>query len=406
MTKHIAVAFAGAGDVRELTVESLLNDWLGFGEKDKDGYYAASDNEVDVYFPASAEHHNANLQRVVDWSAWADLPYNVVLQKNDRADEIETLVEDAEHVDEVANVNKALIDTLVSSNADEKYLVLLWGEEGDEDSENLATLAELKKIPIKDLTAGLDDLQFSDDAEEEPEPEPAPEPERPRRRGRGRAEKSEEQPEKPAEEDKPKRGRRGRNEAVETEDEPLTDDDVKDEEPEPTPKRERKAKPEPVEPLVHNVIEKEKSWGDAGAGHDPKPQVPPVVFEALARARQYFDAVDMSNALKNLAGEIQPSPLALLLGEAKTALEEFWAGGTSDKPSEAISETQESAAEPERPKRGRPRTREVTEAYLLNEEEGTYRKAGRGRPRRGETRVELAPSEVERLANLGVLDTE
>lgn len=412
LSKRIAVAFAGPGDVRELTITSLLNDWLGFGEKDAEGYYEASDNEIDVFFPASAEHYNDNLAKVVDWSAWADLPYTVVLQKNDRDDSIETLVDDAATVIEATNVNKALVDALVESKADEKYLVLLWGEDGDEEAETLATLAELKSIPIKDLTAALDDLQFKDDGEEEePEPEPVPEEKPARgRRGQRRSEKTEE----PAEEEAPKRGRRGRSEAIAEEDEELDDEDVKDAEPTPEPKVEekpkatRKAKEKAVEPKVEEKAE--ESWADAGAGHvSVKKQIPPVVWEALLKARRYMETVDMLDARKMLVDEGSLSPLTRLLGEAYTALENLGGGEETVKPPEAVSEAQSAPAEPEKPKRGRPRNKPVEEetvGYLLNEEQGTYRKAGRGRPRRGESRVELTQARVDELAELGVLDSE
>ena len=59
--------------------------------------------------------------------------------------------------------------------ADTKFiLVVLWGDEGDPETEALIRLATDLFIPVKDLTAGMDDVVFEDKPPAEPEPEATP----------------------------------------------------------------------------------------------------------------------------------------------------------------------------------------------------------------------------------------
>ncbi len=196
MSQSIAVAFSGSGAVKRTAAVALLNDWLGFGEADADGFYAPSDTDVRVYFPSSPTHDNPELGKVVNWSMDTDVEYIAVAPRGHEAlpGEVDT-IESATETVEAVNVNKTLIELLRDDDAEEKALVLLWGEEGDEDSEALLTLADIHGIKVKDLTEGLDDISFADDdVEDEPEPEkparasrrahtdeppPAPKPETP-----------------------------------------------------------------------------------------------------------------------------------------------------------------------------------------------------------------------------------
>lgn len=394
----IAIAVAGSADIRPLTIQSALNDYLGFGDPDDSGVFEASDKyEVTLFFPAGPQHWNDSLEKVWKWSAQADIPYTVVVDKNGKDDDLEYVVNDADDVIEVANVSKALIDTLVKADADEKVFIALWGEEGDDEAEAILTFAEAADIPAKDLTAGLDDLRFGDEDEAVPvqDPEPEPEEEKPRR-GRRR------QQEEPEEEKPRRRGRGSKPEPVEEEQSLDEAEEALDDEPaKAEPAKEEKvalAKEVKAEPVAETPA-KEKSWGEAGAGHVAKQDIPDVVWTALATARKYFRMVDETNAVTNLADEVKPSPITLLIGEAFKALENLGGGEETVKTSEAVSVAQGPDAVAEEPRRrGRPRkSTEETFAYLKNDEEGTYRKAGRGRPRRGETRVELTQSEVDDL---------
>lgn len=400
--KTITLAFIGSAKVKPLTIQSAMNDWLGLGAPDSEGYFEESEKyDIRLLFPAGPQHWNEALEDVWKWSAQAALPYDLILDKNGKSDDLEYVVEDADEVHEVTNVSKALVDTLADVKSDEKYVIALWGDEGDDEADAVMTFAEAADIRAKDLSAGLDDLQFGDEEEEEEEPEPAPEPERPSRRRRGA--KPEE--EAPAEEEKPRRRRGAKPEPVEQEqsldedeealdDEPVQPEPVKEEKPKATRKAKDKPAPE-TEPVKDEPVAEEKSWGEAGAGHVTKAAFPSVILKALRHAAEFHHAIDASNAAKNASDEVQKSPLTLLLSEAlheaEIALDEVRNGGGVAEPVSV----EPVAEEPKR--RGRPRTKEEVFPYLRNEDEGTYRKAGRGRPRRGETRVELTQAQVDDL---------
>jgi hypothetical protein len=401
-TTTVALAFVGSAEIKPLTIRSLLNDRFGFGDQDDNGVFEPSSSHeiVAAFFPAGPAHWNENLQKVWDWTAQADIAYDLILDKNGKDDDLEHVVEDAEKVIEVTNVSKALVDNLSKVEADEKYVIVLWGDddaEPDEEAEAVLTFAEVAGIKALDLTLGLEDLQFGDN-DEEPEPEPAPEPEpeeKPRRRGRGRQQEEEEtEPE-----DKPRRGRRGKPEPEPEEESLDEDEEALDDEP---------VAEEPVkeEPKTTRAVtdEKVQSWGEAGAGHVAKADIPPVVREALRTARAYFLLIDESNAMKNLSDEVKPSPITTLLSEALEAVNGLVVAADAPEASESVSEP-EKAEEPRR--RGRPRKQEEeTFGYLLNEEEGTYRKAGRGRPRKGETRVELTQAQIDDLTKQELIDED
>lgn len=400
MSRTITIAFAGSGKVKAETITALLDDFLGFGPKDADGFPEPSEHDINVILPASSEHFNEELQKVVDWTEYADLPYDVVLAKGDRDDALETLVGDADTVHEVPNVDKKVVDLLATAEG-EKFLVLLWSDD-DEHCEILLDLALTQDVPTKDLTAALDDLKFGDD-EEETTPEPEPEPEKPvrgRRGSRRGAEQQQEVPEATPEPERPARGRRrAKEEPLEQEEEPLTEEDATPAEAEPatepekpTRGRRRSSTPEPEEKEV-----------------DPEPQEKEVVDNpakvfavdpsylsgALQSIFLHLQAADSANAYRNLDDPAE-SPVTAL---AREALEHVSLAlpPVSEEPEE----------EPVKRGRGRPRkpAEEETTGYLRNGD-GVYRKAGRGRPKRGEEKVDLTPAEVDDLQVKGLILSE
>lgn len=240
-------------------------------------------------------------------------------------------------------------------------LIVLWPEEEDEDLREIVELAFENEIPVKNLSALLDDLDLEETAVEEEVEEP--------KRGRGRPKKE------------------------------------KTEEPEAKPE------PSPVE-VEQTAVESGDVWNDADAAADAKST---VVSEVKVQevASQYFNEALMGA----LAGYVTNVVY-------KIAQENGWplAGATVAK---AVAETPvPTPAAPTAPKRGAAtpsasKTRGVTDeppfegpykdakdlgpkkAYFQNED-GELRIA-RGRPRKGEKRIELAPSEVEEYREKGLL---
>lgn len=404
MSTPITLAFAGHGDVDLDNVKGLLNDFVGLGEEDADGYPAESDREIRLIFPLTKAHLSDGIETVLEWTEYADLPFDIVTDKvKNRA--VDKYLKDADNSEMVDNVTAKTVELLQKAEG-EKYLILLWGEDGSEEAELLLDAAEQKGIKAKDLTAGLDDLAFGEDEQQEdPEPEPEPEPEEPKR-GRGR------------------RGRRAEPEPMEETEEELTEDDVAPEpepeqpkrgrarkaaepEPEAAPeeekptrgRRSRKAEPEPEPETLEQEVNR--------AAHKAQKETTPVpeqeidlllVRTALESAYSAFRLEDERNAVINQA-DVRERPLTELLRKALHTLGEdpkqeagyeALAAQQKDEEPEEAPEEQESP----RRRRGRPRDESKTYAYL-EDEDGNLTRRGRGRIPAGQKVVHLTRAEIE-----------
>jgi len=425
----ISIAFAGPADVTPEAIKALLNDYLGFGPDDADGYPAPSDREIELIFPIQEDHLSEGFMNVIEWSGYADLPFTAITNKASRSTVVADIVADAVEVIEATNVNAKVVD-LLSRAEGEGVLVLLWGEgddAGDEDTEMLLDLALAEKVKVVDLTAGLDDMTF---AEEEPEPDP--EPVKPVR-GRGRRAAAKEEPESAPEvtEEPEKPARRGRSRKAEEplvqEEVPLTDETVAEETPKPARRSRKAAKPEmsteeatkdyhdrlaaateksrgalAKDGLAEARAEAVEESGEEAVQHVEKAAGHPMytsidqIKATLSTVYQYFTKQTEMISLATLGGTIEEVPLAAAVREALEALEAGleWSA----------------APVPEAPKRGRGRPRKEPDASdttaYFEDGDGIIRVATRGRPRSGETRVELTELEVGAKINAGLLDND
>ena len=417
MTDNISVAFAGPADVTPEAVKALLNDYLGFGPDDADGYPQPSDREIELIFPVRADHFSQGLKNVLAWSEYADLPFVAVTDKAETLDAEHTqIVADGAGLVQVTNVNAKIVDMLSHAKG-EGVLVLLWGEGdegGDEDTEMLLDLALAENVKVIDLTAGLDDMVFS---EEEPEPDPEPEPAAKPARGRRAAakpdtEKAEESVEKPA--------RRGRSRVAEEPlvqpEEDLVDEPVKDEPAKPA-RRARK----PVESARTNeelakgyhealaaakeaagqpaISQAEREIMSPNVEQTSGPGIPmlDMIKGTLTSVWLFLEGQSASVSQVMLLDTIEETPLAAAVREALEALESVVA-------TVPLSEFVPS------PKRGRGRPRKEPDASdttaYFEDGDGIIRVTTRGRPRRGLTRIELTALEVEAKTEAGLVDED
>lgn len=167
MSDKITVAFAGSGEVTQAGVRALLNDYLGFGEEDADGWPAPSDKEITLIFPSSPDHDNPTMSELVEWSEYVDLPYDVVtsVEEDNRTNPI---FEDANSIVQPLDVNQEVISllTYAQSDGDEGVLILAWGNEGDAVCQELLDLADNAGIRALDLTARLDHITYLETTED------------------------------------------------------------------------------------------------------------------------------------------------------------------------------------------------------------------------------------------------
>jgi hypothetical protein len=417
-TAPITIAFAGPGLSTPANTADLLNDWLGFGEPDEDGFYAPSDREVTLILPITTESlESEGLQNVLDWSEKAELPF-IAVTDGSKGRKVTRLLDEADSTHQVTNVESKII-SLLKDVEGEAVLVALWGDEGDEFTERLLSLADEAGIPAKDLTAGLDDLTFGpDDAaapaaepEPEPTPEPEPDPEAAPRRRRGRA------------------AAPASDEAVE-EEKPLTEEDVK---PEVIPDvaAVRKRGSDTLKASAAAAAESLRAANSGTTNVSLAGKAAPIstvvtAFPTPADLEHRFTAhapspekaelhVSVRDACLTLAKHVHATvPDGREKATALTKIEEvmFWANAglarQNTAPIESVAAAPEKPveAEQEAPKRGRgrprkdgtpaqPRTEDDLKVSYLEDEEGLLRKRGRGRPRKGEKVVELSPAEVE-----------
>jgi hypothetical protein len=379
LSKPITLAFAGSADVDLDNIKALLNDWLGFGDEDADGYPAPSDREINLIFPITKTHLSDGLEAVLNWSEYVDLPF-VAVTDGEKSRALDKILRAADSTATASNVTSKVVDLLEAAEG-EKYLVLLWGEDGSEEAELLLDAADQVGIKAKDLTAGLDDISFGEpEAAEEPEPEPEPEPEEPKR---GR-----------------RRGRRAEPEEAQPEEEPLTEDEPEEPKDEPAPKRSRRSrKPEPEVDPVEEDLEQQVNRAAQKAQRDATPSSEteidlPLVRAALEAAYTVLRLEDERNAVINQA-DVRERPLTELLRKALHTLGEDPAKGEGYKALAAQQKDEEEQEEPTgRRRRGRPRDESKTFAFLVDEK-GNYSRRGRGRIPAGQKVVQLTRAEIE-----------
>jgi hypothetical protein len=354
LSKPITLAFAGSADVDIDNIKGLLNDWLGFGDEDADGYPAPSDREINLILPITKTHLSDGLETVLAWSEYVDLPF-VAVTDGEKSRALDKILRTADASHTAANVTAKVVDLLAKAEG-EKYLVLLWGEDGSEEAELLLDAADQEGIKAKDLTAGLDDISFGEpEAAEEPEPEPEPEPEEPKR---GR-----------------RRGRRAEPEEAQPEEEPLTEDEPEDKpKPEDKPQRRSRRQAEP------ETEEQPKAEPTKASATDDQG----LVRAALEAAYTAFRLEDERNAVINQA-DVRERPLTELLRKALHTL------GEGPAKQKAEEEQEEPSG---RRRRGRPRDESKTFAFL-EDEDGNLTKRGRGRVPAGSKIVQLTRAEIE-----------
>jgi hypothetical protein len=299
------------------------------------------------------------METVLTWSEYVDLPF-VAVTDGEKSRAMDKILRAADPIVVAKNVTAKVVDLLEQAEG-EKYVVLLWGEEGSEEAEILLDAADQAGIKAKDLTAGLDDIVFGEPEDaEEPEPEPEPEPEEPKR---GR-----------------RRGRRAEPEEAQPEEEPLTEDEPEKPKAEDKPQRRSRRQPETQDDAKDDAK-------DAPAQESTTDQ--DLLRTALEAAYTAFRLEDERNATINQS-DVRERPLTELLRKALHTLGEGPKQGVST-PQKAEEEQEESSG---RRRRGRPRDESKTFAFLVDEE-GNYSRRGRGRIPAGQKVVQLTRAEIE-----------
>jgi hypothetical protein len=309
-------------------------------------------------------------------------------------------------------------------------LVLLWGDDPGEEAEHLLEVALDAGVSVKDLTNGLDDLIFDEEPTPEPEPEPAPKPSR----GRGKAKVTEPLvPEVEALDDAPEPeepvvlalGPGKPAGALAAKETPL---DWSHGEPPVAPgepewfQEAYEALREATQYLIEDDIN-----GEVGALYQRRPITTLVdtgylnlYHYRISGGRTYLDPALITKVLAQaytlLAGEdavAAQGQLAksrtdrLITKKVEAAALAIATSPQEPEGDEAQAEyhpapVEEANEAPSRPIRGRPRkdgspAQPRTTISVISEEDGTYSKRGRGRPRAGQEVVEITIAEYKEL---------
>lgn len=172
-TSATTLVLAGAGEVTFDAVADLMEDWLGL-DSDSPGPVRG----LAIYLLLTPDHAHETLLIFHDWLTDMALSYNVISDGNDDrlTDDYKTVLMDAREVYTAPDVHEYAVTLLADAGAsgDKASLVLAWGPDdnkaADEVTGELAQKALQAQVPIKDITAGLDDLSIAPDKPEPVEP--------------------------------------------------------------------------------------------------------------------------------------------------------------------------------------------------------------------------------------------
>lgn len=164
--QKILLGFYGPGDSTTANTAELLDDFLDH------------EDEITVVVPA-AKRPSKGIQSVYDWIMEGQAPLQQVIITGD-----EDLPRDYPEEDLADARDDDPFGVVFSAEADEAYdkvfLIVLWGEDGDEATESLVLSAQRAVgIKVLDLTSGLDVIVLAPPAAEPAEDEataPAPAP--------------------------------------------------------------------------------------------------------------------------------------------------------------------------------------------------------------------------------------
>lgn len=142
----LTFAVAGNGPANKDAIHELLNDWLGFGERDEEGYYTGEGvkyDEIRLILPLTDDHFTAGVAIVHQWSALANLDFTGVISDTNpptRRD-VKGAKGEASDIESGSDVYATLVRLLAEADpADERVLLVL--HEDTEPDEHTRTLIE------------------------------------------------------------------------------------------------------------------------------------------------------------------------------------------------------------------------------------------------------------------------
>lgn len=159
--KPKAIVFAGPGASDIENTRGLLNDFIGWTDNE-----IPEDDDTTLIFPidkVSAKHKG--LRTVMEWVNENEAVNEVILDEGEESPSFELFTEFAETREAKNPAFEAITYLVARKESHEPFLVVLWGDEGDQATEAIIDMAIANDIMTLDLTAGMNSISFEEDDE-------------------------------------------------------------------------------------------------------------------------------------------------------------------------------------------------------------------------------------------------
>lgn len=160
--RTLTFAVAGGGPANRQQILDALNDWLGYGPEDSDGYFESKDVEYDkinLLLPLTDEQFTDGVAAVYAWSSRADLDYTGIFDEHEAATS-RTVKGAKKHANDLIpadDVARVLVEQ-VAEHADDgdAYLLVFQEEDGSDPlAEAAAKHAFDQDVPVLNLSFAL-----------------------------------------------------------------------------------------------------------------------------------------------------------------------------------------------------------------------------------------------------------
>jgi len=141
----LTFAVAGNGPANRDNIYELLNDWLGFGAKDEEGYYTGEGvkyDEIRLILPLTDEHFTPGVAMVHQWSALANLDFTGVISVTNpptRRD-VKGAKGETDNLEAASDVYGRIAELLAEADPADEVVLLVLHEDTDPDEETRALI--------------------------------------------------------------------------------------------------------------------------------------------------------------------------------------------------------------------------------------------------------------------------
>lgn len=346
-TTEITMAIGGHADNDRRNIEALLTDWLKLAAPDEEGYYELPDRfeSLTIYVLLTDGEIPKGIKPALDLVSSID-GAKLHLVTDEVTGPIAKWTGSVDKVHETDDPFETLVDLLAEPKS--SYLFINWDEQDPDDDQLIKLAHKHKTIRVCDLIQGLQQILPGDEDDEDDEPQDEQE--------------EEQEAKKPA-----PRTRKSKQEVLDLDPE----EQELDEKPLPATEKKQEA---PQAKAASNASSLEEEVAAAQRQVTAtltkgerviSRELLGTIYGILNEAGDYLLFADRMNALKNRANETKQSPLTEAVAQVCEQVRVLWMDDADDapeKPTEPVGKTYKA---------------------VWDEDENTWKKAGRGRVRAG-----------------------